>query len=142
MAFVKSGPKIEIPRNRSTSTTSSTSWGGRRVSLWSRYNKGVAGIGNWIADHVETVTDTCSAILFLAYVVVVIVLFVQSWIEGGFLKALLMGVLAGIVGFFVMGIAVWVVNIVMNVILYGLRILFWNGWTLLLVILGTLLIIG
>ena len=104
--------------------------------MWSRYNKGVAGIGNWIADHVETVKDINSAILFLGYVGLLIYFFVKAWMEGGFLSALLSGLLAGVVGYFATGLAILVVNFVINVVMYCFRFIFWNGWTLLLAVMA------
>lgn len=137
MTFGRSAPKIDIPRNYSTSTTTSSgSWGGSRVPLWSRYNKGVVNFGDWIADHVETVQDINSAILFLGYVGLLIYFFVKAWMEGGFLSALLSGLLAGVVGYFATGLAILVVNFVINVVMYCFRFIFWNGWTLLLAVMA------
>lgn len=120
-----SAPRISIPRNDAASYR-------RRASLWSRYNHGVANVGNWFADHVENVTDVFNAILLLGYVVCLIWVLVTEWMEKGFWTALLDTVLAGGLGYLLLGVVLVILEYVISIVMYVFRLLFWNGWTLLL----------
>lgn len=142
MSFGRTAPRIEVPRNTTPSTAGSGSWGGYRPSLWSRYNHGVASVGDWIADHVENVQTATSVLLFVGYVVGVIVGVVITWKESGPGKALLMGLIVGFVGYFGTGLLILLCDLVINIVMYALRLLLWNGWTLLLAIAAAALLLA
>lgn len=130
--ITKRTPVIEIPRNTST-YTSYGSWGGRsHESLWSRFNNGVASIGNWFAEKAEDVLGWFSLAAMAIIVITCIVKVISTWIDDGFWMALLMAIGACIVGVIAWYIAAIVIVIGVNVIMYGFRFLFWNGWTLLI----------
>ena len=59
-----------------------------------------------------------------------------QWSQSGFWTGLGAGVLTGVVGWFVVGLLIYAVHFVINVVMYALRLLFWNGWTLLIAALG------
>lgn len=120
-------PVFEIPRNTTSYVTSSS-------SLWSRFNSGVASIGNWFAEHAEGALGVCSIIMTAIIVISAIVYVIGTWANEGFWMALLMAVVAYFVGLIAWYIGAVVIVIVVNVIMYGFRLLFWNGWTLLIVL--------
>lgn len=120
-------PVFEIPRNTTSYVTSS-------FSLWSRFNSGVASIGNWFAEHAEGALGVCSIIMTAIIVIPAIVYVIGTWANEGFWMALLMAVVAYFVGLIAWYIGAVVIVIVVNVIMYGFRLLFWNGWTLLIVL--------
>lgn len=130
--LTKRTPVIEIPRNTST-YTSYASWGNsHRESLWSRFNNGVASIGNWFAEKSEDVLGWISLATMAIIVISCIVQVISTWIDDGFWMALLMafGVcIAGVIAWYVAAITI-VIGV--NVVMYGFRFLFWNGWTLLI----------
>ena len=132
MSFGPPPPKIEIPRNRIISSTNARH--GR--SLWWYYNHAIASLGNWFSDHIEKVIDIFDALLFLGYVVMIFVTLGVQWSQSGFWTGLGAGVLTGVVGWFVVGLLIYAVHFVINVVMYALRLLFWNGWTLLIAALG------
>lgn len=120
--LAKRTPVIETSRNTSTYN---------RESLWSRFNNGVASIGNWFAkkseDELGWISPTTKAIIVISCIIKVI----STWRDDGFWMALLMafGVcIAGVIAWYVAPAIVKGVNVVM----YGFRFLFWNGWTLLI----------
>lgn len=136
MSFGPSAPVIDIPRNNTTSY-SSVSWTGsyRRQSLWSRFNEGVAAIGNWFSDNVESTISVLSLIVVAGTVITALVYIISAWINSGFWMAVLVTVIAGIVGTIGLGISWYVINIAVNVVMFGLRFIFWNGWTLVIALL-------
>lgn len=131
MSFRSVTPVIEIPRNYSTSTSYS-SWGSRRESLWSRFNNAVAKLGNWFADHVDNAIGICCGLALVGIVITGLVYVIGTWVNEGFGWALLVAVGAIIGGYICFGLSWYVVNIVINIVMYGFRFLFWNGWTLLI----------
>lgn len=127
--IAKAAPVIEIPRN----TYTYTSWDPiHRESLWSRFNNGVASIGNWFAEKSEDVLGWISLIVMIIIIITCLVEVIGTWIDDGFWMALLMAIgvcIGGVIAWYVAAIAIF---IVVNVVMYGFRFLFWNGWTLLL----------
>ena len=107
--ITKRAPVIEIPRNTSTYSSYASSGYSYHESLWSRFNNGVAAI----------------VITGLIYII-------GAWINEGFWIALVMAVVACIGGVIAWYIAALVIVIGVNIIMYGFRLLFWNGWTLLI----------
>lgn len=124
MSFGKTPAVINIPKNSSTYT--------RRPSLWSRFNEAIGNFGNWIADTSDTIINVMTIIGVGAIILVAIIAVITTWVQEGFFMALLAGVIAYFVGYISIGIAWLVIKIVMNILLFALRLLFWSGWTLLL----------
>ena len=124
MSFGKTPAVINIPKTSSTYT--------RRPSLWSRFNEAIGNFGNWIADASDTIINVMAMIGVGAIILVAIIAVITTWVQEGFFMALLAGVIAYIVGYIGIGIAWLVINVVMNILLFVLRFLFWSGWTLLL----------
>ena len=75
-----------------------------------------------------------------AIILVAIIAVITTWVQEGFFMALLAGVIAYFVGYIGIGIAWIVINIVMNILLFVLRFLFWSGWTLLLGVGGLIIL--
>lgn len=128
--LAKTSPIIEIPRNTSSGTRNTSC----RNSLWSRINNGVASIGNWFAGHAEGALGVCSLIAMATIIITGIVYVIGTWIDEGFWTALFTAVIACVVGVISWYIAAVAIVIIVNVVMYGLRLLFWNGWTLILTI--------
>lgn len=125
-------PIIEIPHNTST-YTSYTSWGNScHKSLWSRFNNGVASIGNWFAEKAEDVLGWISLAAMAFIFITCLVKVITTWVDDGFWMALLMAIGVCIAGIIAWYVAAVVIVIGVNVVMYGFRLLFWNGWTLLI----------
>jgi hypothetical protein len=75
-----------------------------------------------------------------AIILVAIIAVITTWVQEGFFMALLAGVIAYFVGYISIGIAWLVIKIVMNILLFALRLLFWSGWTLLLGVGGLIIL--
>ena len=129
-------PVLSIPHNtgRRNSGMPSLSYAENyrpRRSLWSLFNNGVAYIGNWIAHKSDNIIGWCSMALIIAMVLGGIAIVISTWISDGFWIALIATIGVCVVGAFVWYIAVGLIAILVNILVYGLRLLFWNGWTLL-----------
>lgn len=130
-------PTITVPRNNTTSSSSSTyrssSTSGYRYrrSWWSRFNEGVADLGNWFSDNAEDVSTWLTIAAIAIASAAAIIYFIAAWVTEGFWIALIFGVILAIVGSLGLGILVSVLAIAVNVIMFAFRLLFWNGWTLL-----------
>ena len=130
--ITKRAPVIEIPRNTSTYSSYASSGYSYHESLWSRFNNGVASIGNWFAENAENVLGWTTIIATAAIVITGLIYIIGAWINEGFWIALVMAVVACIGGVIAWYIAALVIVIGVNIIMYGFRLLFWNGWTLLI----------
>ncbi len=129
-------PIIQIPRNDDAVVSSVTAQRSYRrtswwKSLWSFFDDGVACIGNWFVDNIETVIGICCAIVIFGGGAAAIISVIITWIDSGFWAALLQAIITGIVGYLTIGISWYVINVVVNVLMWILRFIFWNGWSLL-----------
>ncbi len=137
--LTKKKPVIEIPRNTSSYTSARTYY---RRSFWDRFSDGVADIGNWFAEHAENVLNIFCIIALIALVVAGVGYVISVWINEGFFMAILAAILAGVVGVIGWYVIAFVVVVGVNLVMYGFRFIFWNGWSLLLTLLVGLSIGG
>ena len=122
----QTAPTLNIPHNTTyTDSSSNRTW-------WGRFNGAIASIGNWFADHSDMATGLFSILVTLAIVITAIVVVIGVWNNEGWFMAILAAVAAYFIGILAWYIAVIVIVIVVNIIMYGLRLIFWNGWSLLL----------
>ena len=144
-----SNPVIGIPRNdrfydprtsstymsSSASATASSGWSsgwswGKKRSAWSRFNNGVAGIGNWFADKSSDILGWLSLGVMAILGITALIFIIKGFTEG-FWTGVITTIVAGILGVIAFYIAAFVIVVAANIILFAFRILFWNGWTLL-----------
>lgn len=93
----------------------------------------IKNIGNWFAT--KDATDTLTGILYIGLIIVYIISIVQAWKQDGFWQALLTGVL----GMFVLGIALYIALVAVKIIQWVFRIIFYNVWTLFIALAMTIL---
>lgn len=125
---------ISAPRNTTAAAVSrATSYRSTERSLWDRFNNGVAELGNWFAENTEKTVDFLSGISVFGILVMAVVFLISIWLDKGFLTALGYAVVVVIVGMLGLGIVWYVLRFALNLSMIGLRLLFWNGWTLSLV---------
>ncbi len=79
---------INIPKKptayRNNYYTSSTTR--RGPSLWERFNDTIEDIGNWFADHAESVLGTCTMLLMGLIGIGALILVIVTWVNQGLLK--------------------------------------------------------
>lgn len=110
-------------RIRYTSRSSRWTW-------WDDFNNSVEYIGYWFANWID---NACNIIMWviigsiwLGVIIAVIAMFVEGKIVEGIISAIVGGAIA-YYGAFIIG---WIGWLFAAIILYGLRFLFWNAWSL------------
>ena len=129
-------PVIQAPIN-TTTYTSSSNWGAssRRISFWSRFNNGVATIGNWFANSIDKMIGIICMLVIIGIGLGALIAVITIWTQEGFFFALIAAVIGFFIGYIALGLLWYVINIAVNVIMIGLRLVFWNGWTLITILL-------
>ncbi len=142
--FTNVQPVLRIPRNPAPSspaprlrTQSELSLNNLTTSrpkrsLWSRFNNGVANIGNWFSDHSDDLIGWVTVAILCSIILSGIAAVVLAFINEGFWTAVIIAICAVIGGVIAYYLTAFVLLIIGNVIVYALRLLFWNAWTLLL----------
>jgi hypothetical protein len=102
------------------------------VSLWSRFNNAIIQIGNWFAEHIDSVIGILCVLAFASVIIVSLIYVISVWSNDGFGWALLAAFGCYIGGYICLGIGWYVILVLSNVLMYGLRLIFWNAWTLIL----------
>lgn len=122
---------ISIPRNTSTYTSPSRRYR-YHESIWSRLNDFVARIGNWIADKSDDIV-VWTIMGFLAIVALsCVIAIIAVWCDEGFFAAVITTICACIGCGIAYFISFTVIALGLSLVLFGLRCLFWNAWTLLI----------
>ncbi len=93
-------------------------------SSWKKFNNKIKRIGDWFAS--EKTNDVIAGVLYIGLFIVYIVSIILAWREDGFWNALL----AGVLGLFVLGVAVIVAAFSVKIFLWVFRAIFYNVWTL------------
>lgn len=98
-------------------------------SGWQKFKNRIESIGEWFADEYDSGEDSVvqsivTVLLFIIYIIAV----GGVWISDGFWSALL----AGVGGFFVLGLALWAIKFVVKIVLLILSLIFRNVWTFLI----------
>ncbi len=126
-------PAFRIPRNgqRPVRPAARTVC---RPSLWARFNKGVTDIGNWFADNTDIIILCLRLLAIIPIIIIYIQLIIEAYNENGFAEAIISLFASVVAGYMMWKIISAIVTILVNIIAYVVRFIFWNGWTLLLVI--------
>lgn len=102
--------------------------------LWDWFNDVVIGIGNFIADHTETIIGILTWIVIIVGGISAISILTEVWSNNNFLGAALITIFVGGILYYVfmiiLGILYWIVSLTLIV----LRYIFYNAFTLLFVI--------
>lgn len=135
-------PRLNVPRrptpSYSSSSSSSYSSAYRRRSTpwyrraWQRYDQVIGNIGNFFADKGKDIADMIVGIAIWGLAIGLVIWVISHWIDDGFLWALLYAVGAVLlfgVGAFCLGIASYILQLLIGL----LRLVFWNGWSFLVV---------
>lgn len=126
-------PAFRIPRNgqRTVRPAARTV---RRPSLWARFNKGVTDFGNWFADNTDIIILGLRLLAIIPIIILYIQLTIEAYNENGLGEAIISLFASVIAGYMMWKIVSAIITILVNIIAYVVRFIFWNGWTLLLVI--------
>ncbi len=126
--------QIAVPINQSAS---SYSYSNRR-NWWGSFNEGVASIGNWVADWVDNACTIVMWIILCATWIGAIFVVIDQFIQGNIFSAIICMLLGGAIVYYGAYIFAGIGWLCTAVVLYSIRFLFWNGWTLLIALILTL----
>lgn len=106
----------------------------RTFAPWDWFNDFVIGIGNFIANSTEFIIGALTWIVLIAGGITGIILLFDVWSKNSFIAAALITILGGgilyYIFMFILGVLYWIVSILLVI----LRFIFYNAYTLLLVI--------
>ena len=102
----------------------------RSRSWWSRFNDAIIDAGNWFGDIIEPVRTVVMwiilGIVWISAIIGVISLFVQGRIFVGILSIIPGAAIVYYGSFIIAGLA----YVLISVLLYPIRFIIWNAWTL------------
>lgn len=126
-------PAFRIPRNgqRTVRPAASTY---RRPSALERLNQRVTNVGNWFADKTEDIITWLRLITIIPIVILYIQIIIEDYNENGAGSAFISFIGSIIAGYLLWRIASAVLTVLVSIVVYAIRMLFWNVWTLLLAI--------
>ncbi|MCH5230320.1 MAG: SH3 domain-containing protein [Muribaculaceae bacterium] len=129
-------PVISVPRNSSYTSTPQSygTLGRRRRGLWSRFNSGVTSIGNWLSTKSDNLIGWLTLGLIGLMVIGGIWTVVSIWISDGWKTGLIAIIGVGVIGTLLWYISIAIIAVIVNLVVYLLRLVFWNAWSLLAVL--------
>lgn len=128
--FASIKPIIDLPKNTVIHSSVTNRRSGTIAFSWSRFNNFIARIGNWFAEHVDSAISIGCIILMGGVIITALIYVISVWSSDGFWLAALAAIGCYIGGCICIGLGWYVVLIFTNLLMYGLRLLFWNAWTL------------
>lgn len=131
---------VSVPTHINTSysapsSSTSNSGGYYRPGFFQRLNNGVASIGNWIDDWVDSACTVVMWIIIIAIAGTAIVGVISLFVEGRIFAAILAIVFGSAIVYYGAVILGYIGWIIAAAVFYSLRYIFWNFWSLLLVLL-------
>ena len=108
-----------------------------RRSIWNRFDDFIGNIGNWFADTSETITSILSVLLLVCMAIPFIGWLISLGWFWGIVAGIFLGGIAYYAAMIVVGIFIWISNIVLAVIRY----IFYSGtsFLIMLAIVGALI---
>lgn len=101
-------------------------------SFWQRINAFVSNIGDWISENRDNIcTNISIGIYFLCWIFFAIVV-IAIWINEGFLPALFGGIIGGYLVYYGAAILMYISLMVLHIIAWIFRLLFYNIYTLII----------
>ncbi len=121
-----------------TNTHSPSSFSSYNPSLWDRFDDFIGSIGNWFADYSENITSVLAVILFACGAIPFIIWLFSLGLFWGIIAGIFLGGIAYYALMIIVGIFIWIANIVLGVVRY----IFYSGITFLLALAVVGLVIG
>lgn len=119
-----------VPMNRNPHVSSGISSYPQHRSLWRRYSDFIGRIGDWIADHSESITSVIATLCAVGGGVLFVVWLFSLGLFWGIIAAIVLGGLVFYALMAMAGILMWAGNIALGVVRY----IFFNGWTFLITV--------
>jgi hypothetical protein len=101
-------------------------------SFWSKLNRFVSNIGEWISENRDNIcTNISIGIYFLCWILFIIAI-IGTWINEGFFSALFGGIIGGFIVYYGAAILMFINIIALQLFVRVMRLLFFNIYTLLI----------
>ncbi len=102
------------------------------LGLWERFDLFISRIGNWFAGNSESTTNRIAFALYWLSWIGFGIGVISTWIDQGFIWAVVLAIFGGGIFYYIstilLGIFIWIMNIVMFIVRY----IFWNAVTFLI----------
>lgn len=117
--------------SRSTSSYSSYSSGG----VWGSFNDAIEDAGDWLEDAIDIIRTVVMWIILGGAWIAAIVAVIAAFVEGDIIEGILGIVIGGPIVYYGSFIIAGIGWLAVTILLYIIRFIIWNGWTLLLTLL-------
>lgn len=128
-----------IPTSVITNPPSSSSYGSyspgqysRRRGPWTWFNDTIIAIGNWIADVMENLSNVAMWVTIIGIVLSALIGIISIFAEGRVFMGIVAIIFGGGLLYYLMFLIAAIVKLVVSLVLYVVRFIFWNGWTFIL----------
>ncbi|MBR0490230.1 MAG: hypothetical protein IJJ68_08525 [Prevotella sp.] len=101
-------------------------------SFWQRMNTFVSNIGDWINENRDNICTNISIGLYFLCWIFFAVAVIATWIKEGFLPALIGGIIGGLIVYYGAAILMYISLMVLHIIAWIFRLLFYNIYTLII----------
>lgn len=129
---IRSAPAPQVPSSQNSfsyqSSTSSSSFGSYRESIWTRMDNAVRSFGNWFDDVIPTISNIGIGIVALIGLLGLIMFVFKDWNIFYMIFRFIGACIMGYIGMIIIGIGAFVVGLGLKI----LRFCLWNIYTLLL----------
>lgn len=100
--------------------------------LWQRLNRFVSNIGEWIGENGNSICTNISVGLYFLCWILYAITVIATWSKDGFLSALICGILGAIIVYYGAGILMLLLHIALRVVVFIVRFILYNIYTLMI----------
>ena len=126
------GPQWEVVEKKQPDTPKKDYYHFPEKSAWEKFDDFITGIGDWFANNIDDAPELLTGILCILYIICAIIATIAAWINEGIGYAILMVVIAAIVGYICFW-AIFIVQLISKFIMGILRLYFYSGASFLIV---------
>ncbi|MDR1170446.1 MAG: WG repeat-containing protein [Prevotellaceae bacterium] len=107
----------------------------RRHNVWERANDFICDIGDWLDDNRSALANNLSLYFYFGVWIVLAIGVIVQLFSSGFGSALLTAIIGGVIVYYAAAIGMFILMHALNAFFYVARYIFYNIYTLLIVIL-------
>ena len=130
---LRTGGSSSTSSSISRSTSSYSSYSSRGV--WGSFNDAIEDAGDWLEDAIDIIRTVVMWIILGGAWIAAIVAVIAAFVEGDIIEGILGIVIGGPIVYYGSFIIAGIGWLAVTILLYIIRFIIWNGWTLLLTLL-------
>lgn len=130
---IRTGGASSTSSSTSRSTSSYSSYSSR--SVWGSFNDAIEDAGDWLEDAIDIIRTVVMWIILVGVWIAAIVSVIAAFVEGDVIEGILAIVIGGPIVYYGSVIIAGIGWLAATILLYIIRFIIWNGWTLLLTLL-------